>query len=52
MSVCGGCYGIVCYNGTVDAEENVSDDDIGNDDNFLEKLFLQITEGVQKLCHI
>ena len=45
LSACRGCCGIGCYNGIADIEENVSDDDIENYDNLLEKFFSQITEG-------
>ena len=38
VSACGGCCGIGCHNGTVDIEENVSDDDIENYDNLFKKL--------------
>ena len=30
VSACGGCCGISCYNGTVDTEENLSNDDFEN----------------------
>lgn len=32
MSACDACLGISCYNGTVDREENVSNDDFENYD--------------------
>ena len=35
--MCSGSCGIGCYNGTVDIEENVSDDDIEKYDNLFEK---------------
>ena len=37
--MCSGCCGTGCYNGTVDIEEHVSDDDIEKYDNLFEKFF-------------
>ena len=39
VSACVGCCGVGYYNGTVDIEENISDDDIENYDNLFEKFF-------------
>ena len=39
MSACRGCCGIGCYNGKVDIEEDVSDNDIENYDHLFEKFF-------------
>ena len=39
MSTCGGCRGINCYNGTIDREENVFNNNFENYDNLFEKLF-------------
>ena len=52
-STCGGCFAIGCYNGTMDIEKNVSNDDIENYNNLFEKFISHITErGPGTLSHL
>ena len=39
MSACGGCRGINCYNGTIEKDKNVFNDNFENYDNLFEKIF-------------
>ena len=39
MSTCGGCRGVGCYDGTMNAEEKVSDDNFKYYGNLFEKIF-------------
>ena len=54
MSACGGCRGINCYNGTIERDKNVFNENFENYDNLFEKIFnhkLHVKKYFKLLVH-